>query len=383
MVLNTIGILLPSISKELDLSPAEQGILVSSAFWGNLLLAIPLSWWMSRYRPKLLTTVTMAIGTALLFLQAWAPAFGVMLLGRLAFGVSIIAREPARAALIQQWFQRREVVFVNGVGTALYGAIVGGGLALAPVVLSVMDGDWRTTLAIFGASFGVLTVAWTVFGRERGTDGEATAYPLQETGLIKRVLGYRDLWIAGAGFMGAVLAQAAFLSFLPTMLLHTYDVPLHWSGKVLAVGTGTGGPAGLIVGYLVMKRSNGKTFLTVFGAVMVLTYIAIVVAGLVPLLLVLAFINGITWGFWPILHAVPFHLPGVAPREVAVALAFIMTMISAGTVSGPLVAGVLQETLGDLRLVLFLIGFAPLSLVAAGALLWTTGRVRRIAEQEA
>ena len=42
---------------------------------------------------------------------------------------------------------------------------------------------------------------------------------------------------------------------------------------------------------------------------------------LIPLLLVLSFINGIAWGFWPILFTVPFHLPGIRPRELSVAVA--------------------------------------------------------------
>ncbi|MCH7713879.1 MAG: hypothetical protein IIC99_09680, partial [Chloroflexi bacterium] len=45
MVLSTLGILLPSISADLHISPFQQGLLGSSAFWGNIALAIPLSWW--------------------------------------------------------------------------------------------------------------------------------------------------------------------------------------------------------------------------------------------------------------------------------------------------------------------------------------------------
>ncbi|MCI0787667.1 MAG: hypothetical protein J4O09_15275, partial [Chloroflexi bacterium] len=80
MIMSTLGILLPAISLELSLSPAQQGLLASSAFWGNLVLAIPLSWWASRYSAKLLTTVTLVLGTVFLFLQGWAPVFGVLLL---------------------------------------------------------------------------------------------------------------------------------------------------------------------------------------------------------------------------------------------------------------------------------------------------------------
>ena len=169
MVLNTIGILLPSISSELQIQPGQQGILVSSAFWGNLVLAIPLIWWISRYRPKILTMVALGLGTLLLFLQASAPAFVALLLARLGFGLTILALEPARALLIHQWFPKREIVLVNGIGNALYGLVVGGGLAATPFILGAMGDDWRVMLRIFATYFAVLTVLWTVLGRERVT----------------------------------------------------------------------------------------------------------------------------------------------------------------------------------------------------------------------
>ncbi len=133
MVMSTVGILLPSISAELHLSPGEQGILGSSAFWGNMVLAIPLSWWMSRYGAKTLTTVTLALGTLFLFLQGWAPVFVVLLAGRLAFGIAIVARQPARALLTQQWFPPREIVILNSASNALFGLVVGAGQVATPL----------------------------------------------------------------------------------------------------------------------------------------------------------------------------------------------------------------------------------------------------------
>ena len=96
MVLSTLGILLPAVSAELDLSPSQQGLLVSSGFWGNLVLAIPLSLWTSRFGPKILTTVTLVLGTFLIFAHAWAPVFWVLLAARLTFGITLLAREPPR-----------------------------------------------------------------------------------------------------------------------------------------------------------------------------------------------------------------------------------------------------------------------------------------------
>ena len=83
MVLNTLGILLPAISADLSLSPSQQGLLGSASHWGNIALAIPLSWATSRLSPKWLTAGALAMATACLFLQSWAPVFIVLLAGRL------------------------------------------------------------------------------------------------------------------------------------------------------------------------------------------------------------------------------------------------------------------------------------------------------------
>ena len=83
----------------------------------------------------------------------------------------------------------------------------------------------------------------------------------------------------------------------------------------------------------------------------------------------LSFFNGVAWAFFPILVTVPFHLPGIRPRELAVAFAFTMMMTSVGTSLGPLITGFLQETLNDLKMALFLVSFTSVSLILAGSML--------------
>ena len=378
MVLSTLGILLPSISEELGLSPSKQGLLGSAAFWGNISLAIPMSWWTSRFGPKALTIVTLALSTAALFLQGWAPAFAVLLAGRLAFGITIIARQPARVALTQQWFTPREFVMVNSLSNVLFGLVVGGGLLGAPFILAAFGDDWRATLNTFAGFFAVLLVLWILLGRERRPNEQGADQRSRELardfGVVKGALGYRDLWIVGLGFLGANFAWSAFLSFYPSLMLRTYDVALTWSGAILAVGVLVGGGVGLWFGVLVMKGGNTKGFLKTLGVLMALTYVAMTVTGNIPVLLVLTILNGIAWGFWPLLFTVPFHLPGIRPRELAVSVAFTMMMTSCGGALGPLVAGFLQEALGDVRQTLIIVSFTSLSVTAAGFLLRTSGQ---------
>ena len=368
MVLSTFGMLLPAISSDLHLSPSQQGLLGSAAFWGNLALAIPLSLWTSRYPAKVLTTVTLVLGILLLFLQSWAPAFAYLLVGRLGFGITLLARIPARALLTRQWFPQREIVLVNSIGNAMFGLVVGAGLIATPFILSSLGDNWRTTLRVFGLLLIVLTALWIALGKDRDTPEDRTRADQSGASPLKGILSYKDLWVGGFGFMGAELPWAAFLIFFPTLMLDTNDVSLQWSGGILALGILTGGVSGLGIGYLAMTTGQGKRILQALGILMTFTYVGMTLTSSLPLLLVLSVLNGLAWGFWPILYTVPFQLPGIKPRDVGVALAFTMMMISAGTVLGPLITGFLQEAV-SLKVTLLIISFFALSLSAAGTFL--------------
>ena len=369
MVLNTLGILLPAISADLDLSPSRQGLLGSASHWGNIALAIPLSWATSRLSPKWLTAATLTMATGCLFLQSFAPVFFVLLVGRLLFGISNIAQMPARVLLTRQWFPPKEVILVNGLSNVLFGLVVGGGLVAAPVVLDLTDGDWRITLRVFGLYFAGITVLWTILGRERTNQADQDVVMPQGLDVVKGALGHRDLWIGGLGFVGSTLSFGAFLAFYPTLMLEEFGISLRLTGGILALGVVVGGIGGMAIAWAASTSGRQGAFLQVLGVLMIGTNVGMVLTGSVPALFVLSFFNGVAWAFFPILGTVPFHLPGIRPRELAVAFAFTMMMTSVGTSLGPLITGFLQEALDDLKMALFLISFTSISLVIAGGTL--------------
>ena len=369
MVLNTLGILLPAISADLDLSPSQQGLLGSASHWGNIALAIPLSWATSRLSPKWLTAATLLVATGCLFLQSWAPVFIVLLAGRLMFGISNIAQMPARALLTRQCFPPREVIYLNGLSNVLFGLVVGGGLVLAPVILDLTNGDWRATLRIFGLYFAGITLLWTLVGRERTNVADQDVVAEKGLDVVKGALGHRDLWIGGLGFAGATMSFGAFLAFYPTLMLEEFDISLRLSGVILALGVVVGGIGGIGIAWAASTHGREGNYLQVLGILMICTNLGMVLTGSVPALFVLSFFNGVAWAFFPILVTIPFHLPGIRPRELAVAFAFTMMMTSVGTSLGPLFTGYLQEGLDDLKMALFLISFTSISLILAGSTL--------------
>ncbi len=369
MVINTLGILLPAITASLDLSAGEQGILGSAPFWSTITLAIPIGWAGSRLSPKWLTAATL-VGCALcLFMQSWAPVFAFLLLGRLLFGIGTIAQQPARALLMRQWFPPREVVLVNGLSNVFFGLVVGGGLALSPVLLILLGDDWRGTLRIFGFYYVGLTILWLLIGRDRVTE-EFTAGESQPVmPLLRSALSHRDLWLCGCGFAGATMAFSAFLSFYPSFMLEEYDVSLRMSGIALALDVVLGGVGGLAIGYFAATWRKEGRFLQALGILMVGSFLGMILSGSPMMIFAMAIINGVAWTFFPILITVPFNLREIQPRQLAVAFSFTMMMISAGQAMGPLFIGFLEEATGDLKLAMFIACFTPLSLVIAGATL--------------
>ncbi|MCH9010122.1 MAG: MFS transporter [Chloroflexi bacterium] len=369
MVVSTLGILLPSISEDLGLSPSQQGMLGSAAFWGNMVLAIPLSWWTSRFGPKILTTVTLALGTLFIFVQGVAPTLIMLIIGRMAFGVAMLAREPARAHLIRQWFHPNEAILANSVSNVFFGVVVGGGMVVTPFILSEFGDDWRMIFYLFGVAFFLLTLLWIIVGRERPFDESQIQVDRPERNVVRIALSHSDIWIAGVGFIGSSMSWAAFLNFYPTMMLDTYELPLRWTGAILALGIFVGGLWGLAVGYYVSIRDGRRGLLMVFGVLMAVSYVGLIYTDSVPLLIAATVLNGVAWGFFPILYTVPFMWEKVRSREVAIGLSFLTVSFSIGAVLGPLVTGFLQETLEDLRTALFLVSFAGLSLTAVGFVL--------------
>ena len=369
MVINTLGILLPSIAAGLDLSPSEQGLLGSAPFWSTIVLAIPIAWLGSRLSPKWLTAATL-VGCALcLFLQGWAPVFAFLLLGRLLFGIFTIAQQPARAILTRQWFPPREVVLVNGLSNVFFGLVVGGGLALSPIILILLGDDWRGTLRIFAFYYVALTGLWLVMGRDRVTEEFTGGESQPLLPLLRSALRYRDVWLCGAGFCGATMAFSAYVAFFPTLMLQEYDISLRVSGLALALDVVLGGIGGLAIGYYAAIWRKEGLFLQIFGVVMVGSFLGMILTGSVVMVYVMSVINGVTWTFFPILITVPFNLRGIQPRQLAVAFSFVMMLISTGQALGPLFIGFLEEATGNLLLAMFIASFTPLSLVVAGSTL--------------
>ena len=369
LIANTIGILLPAISSEFDLTPIQQGMLSSAPFWANVGLMIVIALWVSRYAPKILTLVTVVLGGAFILVQAWAQGFFGIFVGRLLFGVTMIAREPARSLLIRQWLPQKEVNHAGGISNLFFGIIVSGGVFLLPMLLNYFNGNWRNVMITFAFIFFGLAIVWAIFGKENPLAEQEAKEKDSEFQIIVRIFRYKDVWFAGIGFLGVVMSFASFNSFLPTLFADSYDISLGKSGLIIGLYILPGGFSGVIVGLFCKSPKSRSLILILSGIVITLTYGAMTLVDSYNWLILLALANGLAWGFFPLLYMVPFHISGIKPREIAVSVATVMTMASIGSAIGPTLTGYLQESLGSLETSLRYISIAPMTLLIAGILL--------------
>ena len=159
---------------------------------------------------------------------------------------------------------------------------------MTPAILDYFDGDWRLTMNVFGAFFLLLGVAWHLIGRERkdvpSLESEVGASSAGEFALVKKAVSFREVWIAGIGFTGAMMAFFPFNSFFPTMALDFYDVSLSGSGFVVAMYVLPGGVAGVIVAYYLKGVRGRAPILACAGAIIVTTYCCMTLTASYPLL---------------------------------------------------------------------------------------------------
>ena len=368
IILESLGLMLPSINREFHLSPTEEGILGSAPRIGMMILALPAGLWFSKLNAKHVTTITFILGALLVLVQGWSPIFAVLLLARALYGISMVVREPVRAMLVRQWALPREVVTINALSNMLWG-VTAVGFLLVPLLLRVLDDDWRTTFYIFAAGILGLTVIWHILGKERISPQYQADMLAQTRSPISSIFRYRELWFLAFGVLGNAAAWSAFAVFWPSLMLEKFGLSELTSGSIIAIGGGVSAFAGIGVGLLTNKIGKKRVILWWCGVGMAATQVGFLWTGSFGWLVLITAVNGVAWAHFPIVLTIPFQLPNIKPREIATAIGFLETAVWAGALVGPILTGALEDFALDPRLALMVTAAMPISLSIAAMLL--------------
>ena len=377
----SLGILLPNISEDLGLSSSQQGFLGSSMFIGTMIMSLPAGLWLSRPNASKVLLGSLAFGTAFVIMQAWAPNYTVLLLGRLAFGVAIVARQPARAVLTAQWFPKREIVLVNGIVNTTYGASAVMALLLTPYLQVWLDGSWRWTLMIYGMIFVVVTLVWAAIGKEGRTEEPIPVVGLRGRGVAGEgsswtVLKEKDVWLVGIGMAGMLVMEFSILTLWPTLMLKERGIEQTVSGGMLLSAAIFEGFGSVMLSAMLMRRiSRGmrRPIVAALALLLVGTAVGMNMSTSIPLLWLFTALHGVGFSFVSLIWTVPFEIPGVTHRQIAVASGFIEGVGRLGGVMGPAFVGIAWDATGDRVWPMVISSFFGLTMAAAGLLLFRDG----------
>ena len=309
-----IGILLPEISEELDLSPLAQGWLGSSVLIANLIFCIPVNLVTSRFRPWRTVTLLFLGVTGSALLQSWTPVLGALFIGRVGSGLFFTSTQSPRALLIQQWIPRHRISFTNGLAFAGIDLIMGIGFLVTPQ-FQALAGGWRETYFIWSMILLGLTVVWMVVGGERVTEEYATRARAETSSPLNALRNYRQLWIMGLGMGGSMAAQAGFQNFWPTLAEDKLGFGAGFVGLALGATTFAAAPTDFLANAIPGLIRRRTLVLSVCSIASVISLTGMVYATSVPLALGLAVLKGFSFAFFPVLMIMVFLIPGIRPRE--------------------------------------------------------------------
>ena len=360
MMVVSLGIMLPSITEDLNISPVQAGMLGSAFFVGSASTSLPASVWVSKYSPKKVTTIALFLAAFFMIFQGWAPTFISLLMGRFFFQVAMVGRTVAEVIIIQQWFTSTQIAVGVSitVGVAMSGQLIG--LASISLLMELLDG-WRNVYYVFGVLILLTSLYWIVLAKDNnenvGTKSLSSESPLQ---VLRR---RKVIWIIAAAPSGAAAAWASVLTFFPTYALESLALSLDEIGLLFTLFPFGGMIAAFMGGPLSDRIRQRKIFIWGPGVLLPVIYVTLFTTNSTLLVAFLLFVAGWNAMIWvPIIRTVQYDL-GLKPRETAVSLGLFMTMMPIGGALGPPIVGVIQEAYGSLQYGLIAISFLPMTLL--------------------
>ncbi len=367
VVFMTLGLLLPDIREDLGIDVRGAGWLASSLLIANLFLEIPLNWVLSKFRPWRVSVVAFLGTLAMVFLHAFSPTFAILVIARVGLGLFYLSTQPARTLLILMWLPKKNVGLANGVLFGIMAFFEGMGFVLIPRINS-WTGDWRDTLLVWAILCAVGTLVWTIIGVDRKSmQLEPSPEPQPQNGTpLRALINYREPWVLGLGLASMIAGRMAFDTWWPTFITESYGIEQTTAGLILAVISVSGFPSSLGLSAIPFLVRNPGLAMIAAGVLLAGSYITMLFTGSLLYLFLLGLVNGLAFGFFPLMMASFYNLRGIQPRDLAIVVALVYTIMWGGAAIGPVLAGFLAGEEENLKLGLFALCMGPFGMSFAG-----------------
>lgn len=246
---SNISVASAAISKDLDLSSVQMGLIFSAFAWTYSTLQIPGGILVDRVKPRILYTLILSMWSLITLLQGFANSLASLLGFRMGIGFFETPSYPANNRIVTSWFPESERASAIAVYTS--GQYIGLAFLTPTLVALQLYFGWRGLFVISGLVGLVWAVIWYLFYRDpldhKGVNQEELDYISEGGGIIemeiqeaekkklswgefKQAFAYRKLWGVYIGQFCIGSCFIFFLTWFPTYLVEYRGMDFLKSG---------------------------------------------------------------------------------------------------------------------------------------------------------
>lgn len=257
----TLAIANPLIRKDLGLSIADMGLLLSAFLWAYAFAQLPAGAFVDGIRPRRALGIGLAIWSIAQMLGGMVGSFFQFVLARLLLGLGESPQYLTGARVTRDWFNTKDRGLATGV--FISAAPLGTAVAAPLVTFLMLSLGWRWMFATMGVAGLVVAVLWFALYRDPSAvalTSEERAYlsandeqSTAQSGGIRewgRMFRFPTTWGLVSGHVGEVYMIWIYTAWLPGYLEMQRHMSLKATGIAVAIPFGAAVIGGLVGGWM-------------------------------------------------------------------------------------------------------------------------------------
>lgn len=369
-----IGPIVPLIIADYGVSNTKAGFLTSIVFLVHVVFAIPASTLIGRVGLKTMIALGGLIGSVPMLSFVAADSFNNLLATRAVFGAGFILLFPSVGPLFLQWFNPRELPFINGGFVASVSLGIASSNFLVVPLSEAMG--WSVALSVFGGVSMLSTVMWLLLGRVETMPVYKESHRSTIARLREVVRAPVTLLVVAAD-AGPLALLTAFLGWMPNFYHEVHGMSLTKGGMLMGILSCTGFIALVIASVLPFRFHKRRPFLIFPGVVTGFAAFACIMLPDSPALYAAVVLLGFScWFYLPTLVTIPMELYSDDPQRIAFIFAALMSIGGIASFVSPPIVGAISDLTGSFVPGLAIFSVMGWSLAISGFLLPETGSNR-------